>query len=201
MKTIPRLIILLFTFLSVACSSDKPKKDTSELWSKSMATQDILKRSGTIFTSAQARDSGLAERDAKTRLQTGGGLFGKKGLSLDLGLGQKDKSVASIGMPINPYLWRASLESVSFIPLASADPFAGIIITDWYNDNQDSKERCKINVFIKGVELITNNLKASIFCQEYVSNNWIDKQVDNEKNIALENAILEKAIKSRLSNQ
>ena len=181
MKTIPRLIILLFTFLSVACSSDKPKKDTSELWSKSMATQDILKRSGTIFTSAQARDSGLAERDAKTRLQTGGGLFGKKGLSLDLGLGQKDKSVASIGMPINPYLWRASLESVSFIPLASADPFAGIIITDWYNDNQNSKERCKINVFIKGVELITNNLKASIFCQEYVSNNWIDKQVDNKK--------------------
>lgn len=200
MKIFNRLIVFVFLFFLVACSSNKEKKDTSELWSKSMATQDILKRSGTIFTSPEARDSGLAERDAKTRLQSGGGLFGKKGLSLNMG-GQKNDSVANLGMPINPYLWRASLESINFIPLSSADPFAGIIITEWYNDGTSLDERCKINVFIKGVELTTNNLKASIFCQQLTSNNWIDKKVDNEKNISLENAILEKAIKARLSSQ
>ena len=199
MKIFNRLIVFVFLFFLVACSSNKEKKDTSELWSKSMATQDILKRSGTIFTSPEARDSGLAERDAKTRLQSGGGLFGKKGISLS-GVGD-DQQVAAMGMPINPYLWRASLESINFIPLSSADPFAGIIITEWYNDGTSLDERCKINVFIKGVELTTNNLKASIFCQQLTSNNWIDKKVDNEKNISLENAILEKAIKARLSSQ
>ena len=199
MKIFNRLIVFVFLFFLVACSSNKEKKDTSELWSKSMATQDILKRSGTIFTSPEARDSGLAERDAKTRLQSGGGLFGKKGISLS-GVGD-DQQVSAMGMPINPYLWRASLESINFIPLSSADPFAGIIITEWYNDGTSLDERCKINVFIKGVELTTNNLKASIFCQQLTSNNWIDKKVDNEKNISLENAILEKAIKARLSSQ
>ena len=106
-----------------------------------------------------------------------------------------------MGMPINPYLWRASLESISFMPLSSADPFGGIIITEWYNDEKNLNERCKINIFIKGVELTTNNLKAAIFCQENISNNWIDKSIDNEKNIAFENAILEKAKKIRLSTQ
>ena len=36
-------------------------------------------------------------------------------------------------MPINPYLWSASLETLSFIPLSSADPFGGTIFTDWYS--------------------------------------------------------------------
>ena len=197
------LVLVLLLLLPVACSTKKgEKKDTSELWSKAMTTRELVKRSGTKFTSQKARDSGLMERDIKTRLQTGGGLFGKQGISLSAdGFGNNDKAVASVGMPINPYLWRAGLESTSFLPLSSANPFAGIIITDWYNDRNNLNERCKINIFVKGVELTTNNLKASIFCQEKISNNWIDKKVDNDKNIAFENAILEKAKRLRISSQ
>ena len=198
------IFILLSLTIVLSCSSNKEKKDTSELWSKSMASQDIIKRSGTIFTSEAARKSGLTERDARTRLQTGGGLFGKKGISTDL-LTQSSSGdssrVAGIGMPINPYLWRASLESISFMPLSSADPFAGIIITDWYNDRTSSVDRCKVNIFVKGVELDTHNLKASIFCQELISSEWVDRSVDENNNMALENTILEKAIKLRLSSQ
>ena len=106
-----------------------------------------------------------------------------------------------MGMPINPYLWRASLESISFMPLSSADPFGVIIITEWYNDEKNLNERCKVNIFIKGAELTTNNLKASIFCQQKESGSWIDTNVDNDKNIDFENAILEKAKKIRLSSQ
>lgn len=165
-----------------------------------MTTGQIIKRSGTKMTSEKARESGLAEKDAKNRLQSGGGLLGKKGLTIGNNNDQS-QSVASVGMPINPYLWRASLESINFMPLTSADPFGGTIITEWYNDEKNLNERCKVNIFIKGVELKTSNLKASIFCQEKISDNWVDVEVDQNKNITFENSILEKAKKIRLSNQ
>ena len=190
--------IIIFLFLVSCSSNNKEKKDTSELWSKAMTTSEIIKRSGTKLKSEQHRQSGITESDALNRLRSGGGLLGKKGFELN---SSGEKQVTSMGMPINPYLWRASLESISFMPLSSADPFGGIIITEWYNDEKNLNERCKINIFIKGVELTTNNLKAAIFCQENISNNWIDKSIDNEKNIAFENAILEKAKKIRLSTQ
>ncbi|PPR40949.1 MAG: hypothetical protein CFH22_01078 [Alphaproteobacteria bacterium MarineAlpha5_Bin12] len=199
MNKITKLIIVFSILFVGSCSSNKEKKDTSELWSKAMTTERIIKRSGTKLTSQKQRESGLTERDALNRLKTGGGLFGKKGISLS-GVGD-DQQVAAMGMPINPYLWRASLESISFMPLSSADPFGGIIITEWYNDEKNLNERCKVNIFIKGAELTTNNLKASIFCQQKESGSWIDTNVDNDKNIDFENAILEKAKKIRLSSQ
>ena len=209
MNKVFNLIIIFVLVIACGCSviQRKPKnpdgtvKDTSELWSKSQAMQDIIKRSGTPFKGEAARESGLTERDAFNRLHSGGGLFGKKGLSLDMGENNQTQQTAAVGIPINPYLWRASLESISFMPLSSADPFAGTIITEWYNDQSNSNERCKVNIFIKGVELKTNNLKASIFCQEKISNNWVDSKVDIEQNLSFENVILEKAKKLRLSNQ
>ena len=193
-------LVFLFLFLS-ACNKNLSEEEKKELWSKAQTTGEIINRSGTPFNSAVNKD--LALSDAQNRLITGGGLFGKKS-SLTFGdkEGEKNTNVGtSMGMPINPYLWRAGLESTSFLPLSSADPFGGIIITDWYNDKNNLNERCKINIFIKGVELTTNNLKATIFCQEKVSDNWIDKKVDNDKNIAFENVILEKAKRLRISSQ
>ena len=67
-------------------------------------------------------------KDAENRLRTGGGLFGKKpGLPFGDNA-EENTSGVGIGMPINPYLWKGSLETVSFMPLQSADPFGGIII-------------------------------------------------------------------------
>ena len=180
-----------------ACSSNKEKKDTSELWSKAMTTGEIIKRSGTKLTSEGQRASGVTEADAKNRLISGGGLLGNKPISLTGGT--KDKQVAGIGMPINPYLWRASLEAVSFMPLSSADPFGGIIITDWYSNGQNIDERCKINIFIKGLELKTSNLKVGSFCQSFKNNKWVDLPVNASSNVQLENAILNKAKKIKLA--
>ena len=114
----PNLIIIFVLVIACGCSviQRKPKnpdgtiKDTSELWSKSQAMQDIIKRSGTPFKGEAARESGLTERDAFNRLHSGGGLFGKKGLSLDMGENNQTQQTAAVGIPINPYLWRASLE-------------------------------------------------------------------------------------------
>ena len=85
----------------------------------------IIARSGTTF-----RNEDRAFKDAQNRLMSGGGLFGKKGLAVEDLFGQQtEQSSTSIGLPINAILWKSSLETISFMPIASADPFAGIIIT------------------------------------------------------------------------
>ena len=86
------------------------------------------------------------------------------------------------------------------MPLLSADPFGGVIITDWYTDQNNTNQRCKLNIFIKGVEMKTDNLKVNSFCQTLSKdNNWIDEKVDKSNNRQLENAILNEAKKIKLS--
>ena len=97
-------------------------------------------------------------------------------------------------------LWRASLDTIDFMPLASANYSGGIIITDWYSSGSNNNERCKLNIFITGTELKTQNLKVTSFCQEFVDQKWINKSVDAENNIKIENAILNKAKKLRLES-
>ena len=105
-----------------------------------------------------------------------------------------------MGLPINPYLWKASLETIDFMPLSSTDPFAGIIITDWYTSENNTGERCKLNIFVNGADLKTNNLKVSSFCQSLENNQWVNKSPIKEDNIRLENVILNKAKKLKLTS-
>lgn len=188
----------MFVFILVGCNKNLTEEEKKELWSKAQTTGQIIERSGTVFNSGSNKD--LAMRDATTRLQTGGGLFGKKGLSLDAIGGESEQSVqyGAIGMPINPYLWKASLETISFMPLASADPFGGTIITDWYTSASNENERCKLNIFINGSVLKTENLKVSSFCQVFKNQKWINTKNNVQNDIKIENAILNKAKKIRL---
>ena len=191
---------LVFLLIITSCNNDK---DTTELWKKSQTRGDIIDRSGTTFRAgSNKQDLRNQMQDAQNRLRTGGGLFGKKPLDmLNIGKGDSDnQEFGSVGLPINPYLWKGTLETISFMPLVSADPFAGVIITDWYTDQNNINQRCKLNVFIKGVDLKTDNLKVNSFCQTLNENgNWIDQKINNENNIKLENAILNKAKKIKLS--
>ena len=198
-KIFHRWLLIFLMFFVYSCAGDREKKDTSELYSKSQTRGAIIERAGVTMggdTTPEGRR--LQMEVAENKLQSGGGLFGKKG---GLDLLNQDKKTASIGvgMPINPYLWKASLETINFMPLSSADPFAGLIITDWYSQN-NANERCKINIFIRGVELKTSNLKVNSFCQTLSdTNNWIGNESDIEINAQIENAILNKAKKLKLS--
>ena len=116
-----------------------------------------------------------------------------------MGNNKSNKTTATIGLPINPYLWQGSLETIDFMPLASADPFAGIIITDWYTGQGAPNERCKINIFIKGSEMKADNLKVNSFCQSLSNEQWLDIKNNTDNDAKLENAILNKAKKIRLS--
>ena len=189
-------IISVLALVLLLLSCNKNVEDSSELWKNAQTSGEIISRSGTIFDSAQNKE--LAMSDAENRLRTGGGLFGKK-VGIGLGTNEGNNAVSSIGMPINPYLWKGSLETISFMPLSSADPFGGTIITDWYSDGQNINERCKINIFIKGLELKTSNLRVNTFCQSFKNNRWIDLPTSASQSAQLENAILNKAKRIKLA--
>ena len=173
-----------------------------ELWSKAQTKESIIQRSGTKFNSAMDMD--LAMRDAETRLQSGGGLLGKGGLSFGDVLNRESKTQDSdtntVNMSVNVFLWRGALETLDFMPLNSADPIGGTIITDWYSTTSNENERCKLNIFISGKKLNTENLKVTSFCQEFKNQIWVNKLVDKENNTKIENAILNKAKKLRLQS-
>jgi hypothetical protein len=193
------LSLLVLCFLLLGCNKNLTEEEKKELWSKAQTTGEIINRSGTTFNPDADKDRALA--DANNRLMSGGGLFGKDGgLVFGDGAKKKKQTSAMIGMPINPYLWRASIETINFMPLSSTDPFAGTIITDWYTSETNMGERCKLNVFINGQELKTSNLKVSSFCQILKDNQWVNVKSNQDDNINLENAILNKAKKLKLSS-
>ena len=173
------------------------------MWSKAQTTGAIIERSGTKFNSGINKE--LALQDAETRLQSGGGLFGSDGLGLDdiPGVGGKKNNqtqTTSMVMPVNTYLWKGALDTISFMPLNSADPFGGTILTDWYSTTNNQNERCKLNILITGMELKSQNLKVTSFCQYFEEGKWINIETDVDNNIKLENAILNKAKKIRLKS-
>jgi len=192
-------VLVFIIFLVFGCNKNLTEEEKKELWSKAQTTGEIINRSGTPFNSAV--DKKLAMDDAQNRLITGGGLFGKKA-SLNLLGGENESQQTSVGMglPINPFLWKASIETISFMPLASTDPFAGTIITDWYTAENNLGERCKLNIFINGADMKTENLKVLSFCQSLKNNQWVNSQSNSENNIMLENAILNKAKKLKLTS-
>jgi len=128
----------------------------------------------------------------------GGLLFGAEGLSIaNLGLGGNDAGGGGGGIGVNAFLWRASLDTLSFMPLASADPFGGVIITDWFAPPEaGSQERFKLTVFILDQNLRADGIKVSVFRQERQgAGEWLDAVSNAAMAVDLENAILTRARK------
>jgi hypothetical protein len=103
------------------------------------------------------------------------------------------------GVGVNTYLWRASLDTVSFMPLVSADPFGGVIITDWYQPPESPYERFKMIVYILDTKLRVDGVKVNVFRQQLVDNtDWKDAAVSTDTGTNLENAILTRARQMRI---
>jgi hypothetical protein len=112
----------------------------------------------------------------------------------------KSAASAPTGVGVNSYLWRATLDTVSFMPLASADPFGGVIITDWYSPAETPNERFKVNVFILGRELRADGVRCTVFRQKRDgTGQWADAPVEAKTGQDIENAILMRARQMRLS--
>jgi len=126
-------------------------------------------------------------------------IFGEGGLSIGGGeAGTNEQGGTGVG--VNSFLWRASLDTVSFMPLVSADPFGGVIITDWYSPTQSPEERFKVNVYILGRSLRADGIRASVFRQTRdATAGWIDASVAGNTSTELENAILNRARQMRIA--
>ncbi|HEX5281502.1 MAG TPA: DUF3576 domain-containing protein [Micropepsaceae bacterium] len=108
------------------------------------------------------------------------------------------------GMPqlgVNSYLWRATLDTLNFMPLASADPVGGIIISDWYAAPEKPDERVKVDVYILDKRLRADALRVTVFRQVRNAAGWADASVNPDTGVKLENAILSRARELRLSTQ
>ena len=107
----------------------------------------------------------------------------------------------STGIGVNAYLWRATLETLAFMPLSSADPFGGVIVTDWYSKNEVPNEKYKIVAYIIGTQLRVDALKINVFKKIKNENgDWIDQESHSEMSLNIENSILTKAKQYRMAN-
>lgn len=112
------------------------------------------------------------------------------------------KKNETAGMGVNAYLWKASVETVSFLPKKSLDPFGGTIITEWYSAPEFPQERLKIEIVITGRALISDGIKVSIF-RERKNNRgeWISASVDPETPIKFEETILSRARELKVAEE
>ncbi len=110
------------------------------------------------------------------------------------------KSGRAQATTVNRYLWAASLETLDFLPVFSADPIAGLIITDWYVNPETPGERFKTNVYILDSALRADALRVSVFRQTQGENGaWNDATVNPATGREIENAILTRARQLRLN--
>ena len=108
---------------------------------------------------------------------------------------------AAPAIGVNGYLWRATLDTLAFMPLASADPYGGVVITDWYANPEQPNERFKATVYILDTRLRADGLNVTVFKQvRDAAGGWADAPVAGQTETDIENAILTRARQLRLSN-
>jgi hypothetical protein len=94
------------------------------------------------------------------------------------------------GLAVNAYLWRGALETLKFMPLVSADPFGGVIITDWYQPPAAPGERFKATAYILGRQLRADAVRISVFRQVQQGGAWVDAPMAAGTATELENKVL-----------
>ena len=170
MRILPKYLVLLAAFLLVsmsACEYAKPGPSPRD--EGGVPTDTPFEKRSTIFGEGGINNLFSDEKKAPTSGQ-------------------------GAGLGVNAYLWRASLDTVSIWPIASADPFGGVIITDWYSPPESPGERFKVNVYILDRALRADGVRVALFRQVADSRgNWHDAPVLPSSSVKLENAILNRA--------
>ena len=126
---------------------------------------------------------------------------GRSGIFPLFGGGDDEEEMASTPqLGVNSFLWRATLDTINFMPLSSADPIGGVIISDWYAPPERPDEHMKVTVYILDRRLRADAVKVSVFRQVRGANGWADAQTNPDTGIRLENAILSRARELRLAS-
>ena len=150
-----------------------------------------------LALSACSKIRGVGEDEYSGDYRTKGGergrLFGDQGLVLGIGGKTASADEGGGGLGVNAYLWRAALDTLSFMPLASADPFGGVIITDWYSPPAAAGERFKATAYILGRQLRTDGIRLTVFRQVLQNGQWVDAAVSPATKGEIEDKVLARA--------
>jgi hypothetical protein len=126
-------------------------------------------------------------------------IFGMGGITI-FGDDKAKRSPPGGSIGVNVFLWRATLDTLSVWPINSADPFGGVILTDWYSTPQAPNERFKMNVYILDRALRADGVRVSVFRQvRNTRNDWQDQAVQEGTARKIEDAILMRARQFRRS--
>lgn len=126
-------------------------------------------------------------------------IWGKGKTGRDALFGDNKEDTSGIG--VNSFLWRASLDTISFMPVKSADPFGGVILTDWYENPEKPGERFKLNVYILDRQLRADGIRVAVFKQTAGINGWRDASVTDKTARDIETTILTRARELKVAQQ
>ncbi len=167
-------------FMVAACSTDSPLVEAE-------------------YPSDNPYPTGTLKKGGRTRSYDSSSLFGGDGIVLFGDSSDEEAGPSGGGIGVNSYLWRGALDTLSFLPLSSADPFGGVIITDWYAPPESPGERFKVTVYILDRTLRADGIRVSVFRQvQRGQGNWVDVAVSDTMNTDLENTILTRARQLRI---
>lgn len=100
---------------------------------------------------------------------------------------------------VNGYLWRATLNILSFVPLISTDALSGTIITDWYANKNIQNQRLKITAYINTNELKSESIKIKVEIQSFKNNIWSQPLTSKSLATQIEDSILNEARNLKLN--
>ena len=115
-----------------------------------------------------------------------------EGKSFSLGKLGKQKGGSFEFASSNP-LWRASLEILDFTPLSNVDYAGGIIITDWFDNENDNQSELKISIKFFTNEIRIDGMEVTIFEKKCINSNCSTKKIENNVSLEIKETILKKA--------
>lgn len=107
---------------------------------------------------------------------------------------------ATLSPTVNTFLWQASLDVLSFAPLAAADSKGGVIVSDWYTAPNTPNERIKVTIYISSQQLRADALKVTIHKQIRGKTDWVNATTDTSVATEIEDLILSRARQLRVKS-
>lgn len=101
---------------------------------------------------------------------------------------------------VNGLLWRAALDTISFLPLVEVDSASGAVVTDWYVNPDAPSERFKVTVFVLDEELRADAIRVNVQRQQRNGTVWVDAPTQARVALQIEDAILTRARQIRLAS-
>ncbi|WP_439577218.1 DUF3576 domain-containing protein [Elioraea sp.] len=138
--------------------------------------------------------------DPRNRGGERGSILGQGGLILFGSSTARSGTGEAGALGVNAFLWRGTLDTLAFMPLVSADPFGGVIITDWYAPPEAPDERFKVTAYILGRQLRADGVRISVFRQVNSRGQWVDVPVTADMGTALEDRVLARARELRVQS-